>query len=240
MGGYDEYTKQPVALSALTFSGAPVTSGQSAWTAATIVMMAAVDALLRQVRLFLGRDVPELLVIGGRALEKAPWPSSVADILSLKRSEVVELLPLAGFLCSVVMIMLLQWRPGKNSETSNSYWLARVLLLRGVALLYLSGFLSFAFQARALFGSLGIQQRPTGARNDWRGVLAVYLLAHTCSVDWALEIVSWAGVFLSLVLLTSQITSALLPTLMWYLYLSLIDAAGGASEWLTLEIGFLR
>ena len=127
-----------------------------------------VDLMIGSVRLVVVRDVPELLVLGGRALSRARWPNSVADIFLLTSSEVVEMLPVAGVVFSVVLIpLLLSLRRSKNSD---SYWLARVLLLRGVALLYLAGFLSAAFQARALFGSLGIQQRRTsGARDDWRG-----------------------------------------------------------------------
>ena len=103
-----------------------------------------------------------------------------------------------------VGIALLMLNAGKNRHvitaqnvSKQSYWLTRVLLLRGMALCYLAGFSTSAFQARALFGSLGLQPasfsarvRPTPAfdfleRSEWGPKLQLG--------DWALDAVSWAG-----------------------------------------------
>ena len=96
----------------------------------------------------------------------------------------------------------------------HSYWLTRIVLLRGMGLCYLAGFLTAAFQARALFGSLGLQpaafaarQRPTPVfdfleRAAWGPKLSLG--------DWALEAVSWTGVMLSLLLLTSSLNTVCL------------------------------
>jgi hypothetical protein len=59
----------------------------------------------------------------------------------------------------------------------------------------------------------------------------------------ALELVSWLGVLLSLLLAFSTVTTFLLPLALWTLYLSLVNLGGMIMnygwEWLTLELGFL-
>eukprot|EP00277_Geminigera_cryophila_P002103 CAMPEP_0179417120 /NCGR_PEP_ID=MMETSP0799-20121207/7182_1 /TAXON_ID=46947 /ORGANISM="Geminigera cryophila, Strain CCMP2564" /LENGTH=98 /DNA_ID=CAMNT_0021190077 /DNA_START=66 /DNA_END=358 /DNA_ORIENTATION=- len=96
-----------------------------------------------------------------------------------------------------------------------------------MALCYLAGFLTAAFQARALFGSLGLQPAAFSART--RPTPAFDLLERyswgpqITLGDWALELVSWAGVVLSLLQLTNAVTTALLPASLWALYLSLVN-----------------
>ena len=190
----------------------------------------ALDVAIWEVRNFFGTELPELLALSANALKKAPWPGTVDEIFSLTRDDFFQLLPIACAVCSAAAMLLLQGRQATNSTMTNSYWLVRVLLLRGMALVYLSGFLSFAFQARAMRW-MGFQPEMHAAGNErW------ILLEH----DWALETVSWVGVFLSLLLLTSECTCALLMGLLWCLYLSLLtSSAASPAEWLTLELGFL-
>jgi hypothetical protein len=70
-----------------------------------------------------------------------------------------------------VVMLLVLLNTGKNRRLvtvehvgRHSYWLTRVLLLRAMALCYLAGFSTSAFQARALFGSLGLQPADFGVR----------------------------------------------------------------------------
>ena len=67
--------------------------------------------------------------------------------------------------------------------------------------------------------------------------------------DYALEVLSWTGVLLSLLQLLGETTSPALPALLWCLHVSLLDFSGswadvggwgaGDADWLTLELGFL-
>lgn len=101
----------------------------------------------------------------------------------------------------------------------NSFWLTRIVLLRGMGLIYLAAFLTSAVQSRAMFGTLGISPaigmpsgRPTpafDALRQWAGVP---------TADVALEGVSWAGVLGSLVLAFGPDICVLwsgLPALLW-------------------------
>jgi hypothetical protein len=61
--------------------------------------------------------------------------------------------------------------------------------------------------------------------------------------DWQLEVVSWTGVFCSLLLVSGTVNTFLLPLFLWGLYLSIVNLEtiliNYGWEWLTLEAGFL-
>ena len=133
-------------------------------------------------------------------------------------------------------------------------YLTRLVLLRGMGLLYLAAFLTSAFQSRALFGTHGLSPAPgmiAAAQGNLqsyaRPVPAFWLLEPFCSGDVALELVSWAGVFLSLLLIMLPTYRhgvwAGLPFALWGLYLSIVNLDGMIMrygwEWETLEVGFL-
>jgi len=134
-------------------------------------------------------------------------------------------------------------RVERKEERKERYWMTRVLLIRGIAFIYFFAFLTSAFQSRALFGSSGLL--PVSYFSSNRPKPAFFLLEYlgVGYGDWQLELISWVGVFLSLVMMTSQITSFVLPLLLWLMYLSIVNLGSMVInygwEWLTLEAGFL-
>eukprot|EP00960_Hanusia_phi_P023020 680327-Hanusia_phi.AAC.2 len=105
---------------------------------------------------------------------------------------------------------------GQNDARKTSFWLTRVLLLRSMGVCYLAAFLTSAFQARALFGSNGLQ--PLAYSNRPRPSPVFWFLVEICN-------------------------TFLLPLCLWLLYLSIVNLGGWVMnygwEWLTLEVGFL-
>eukprot|EP00961_Rhodomonas_salina_P292362 3932876-Rhodomonas_salina.2 len=253
-----------------------------------------VDHVFMATRTFFVKEVPDLLVLSAEALRKAPFPTSIAAAQKLNRDQIFQLAPT---LCALLYATSLPfcWVYNERHHTKpqdrrkNSYWLTRVAVIRGVALCYLAAFSTSAFQARGLFGSLGLQPvhyspkgRPApvnpsraSAVQNCHGSSSSLLLTATLMTrapleipqafwllmdthgglgipydDWMLELVSWTGVFLSLLMLTSTITTgmfrcscyscgmpcitltqcavlpALLPTLLWLLYLSIVNLGG--------------
>lgn len=154
----------------------PTLSTASSW---------ALDGLLRQVRKSCGTDVPELLSLSARALARAPVPDSLSAVASLSRDDALQLVPVACTACfAVAMLFLNVDRAGIGSAhapLAPSYFLARVLLLRGMGATYLAGFMTAALQARAIFGSLGIA--PADARHV-RTVPAFGMLALGLGLDF--------------------------------------------------------
>jgi len=126
------------------------------------------DATLRQARDTAVTDVPELLSLSARALARAPFPASFDAAAALSRDDALRLLPVAcAACCAVAALFLHVFRAGHGEP--QTYFLARVLLLRGVGASYFAGFLAAALQARAIFGATGIA--PTHAGPAF-GVLA--------------------------------------------------------------------
>jgi hypothetical protein len=156
----------------------------------------------------------------GQALKRAPFPGSIEGIRRLSRDDIFQLVPpscaLACALAGGLILLAAGNSPALDARNvrRHSYWLTRIVLLRGMGLCYLAGFLTAAFQARALFGHHGLQpaafavrQRPTPVfdfleRTAWGPKLSLG--------DWALEAVSWTGVMLSLLLLTSSLNTVCL------------------------------
>ena len=212
-----------------------------------------IDSVLAQAKTSFGTDAPELLSLSARALQQAPFPTTLDEARALSRDQIFQLVPvLCAVLCasSIPLLMLQAGRIRRvmpDHHRQHTYWLTRLLLLRGMALCYLAGFLTAAMQGRALFGSLGLQ--PVVFSDRTRPAPFFDFLEHAEwgpgieLGDWTLEAIAWSGVALSLLMLTSAVNTALLPAALWALYLSLVNLGGWTSnygwEWLTLELGFL-
>mmetsp|Transcript_146026 Transcript_146026/g.466709 ORF Transcript_146026/g.466709 Transcript_146026/m.466709 type:complete len:881 (-) Transcript_146026:6-2648(-) len=200
---------------------------------------------------FFTREMPELLALASAALRTMKLPTTYAGFLLLSQSEALDLAPplcallVAGFL--PLALLSGERRPRKDvPEPSESYWLTRLCLLRGLGLCYLCGFLTSAFQHRALWGSKGLEPLnpsfPSGRPTPAFDLLVPAL--PTVPFDCLLEGISWVGVLLSVLLLWSRFSSCVVPALLWVLYLSIVNLQAPFTyaygwEWLTCEAGFL-
>ena len=135
---------------------------------------------------------------------------------------------------------------GKRLQPA-TFDLTRWLFLKALGVVYFFAFLSFALQATGLIGSNGIL--PVGEfLSQVQGQLGSpgYLLAPTIfwlnSSDAFLQIVAWAGVFLSIWLLLGP-ARRLVVVLLFVGYLSIVNAGQEfmSFQWdiLLLEAGFL-
>jgi predicted DCC family thiol-disulfide oxidoreductase YuxK len=141
-------------------------------------------------------------------------------------------------------LSLLLW--GRGYEPPR-YDLVAFLFLRGMGLIYLAAFLSFAVQAQGLIGSHGILPlgelidavRASAGRERFWLMPMVFWWSGS---DRAIQLVCWGGVALS-VLLTCNVLPRLALLLLYVLYLSLLNAGQTfmTYQWDTflLETGFL-
>ena len=104
-----------------------------------------------------------------------------------------------------------------------TYWLTRLVVLRGMGLVFLAAFGTSAAQSRGLFGSHGLS--PVLGTPSGRPTPVFDVLGRS---DLALELMSWAGVLLSLLLLTGVLTWAPLPALLWAMQVRLVHACMAA------------
>ena len=199
------------------------------------------------VKSFLTNEVPDLLASSAQALRKAPIPTTWAEATNLSQAKWLRLIPVltACLFCVVTPFILLVSSSSspRSDSRSKSYWLTRALLLRWQGLMYASAFATSAFQGRGLIGEWGLAPTSWPAR---RPTPAFDFLATVMGLkgDLALELLSWFGLFLSLRMMTTTITSCLLPLLLWLMYLSIVNLDGSIVinygwEWETLEVGFL-
>ncbi|HEX2290267.1 MAG TPA: lipase maturation factor family protein [Pseudonocardiaceae bacterium] len=130
---------------------------------------------------------------------------------------------------------------------SPDYSVARFLLERGIALIYLLGFVSALHQFPALLGERGLLPVPRHlAYLPFRQSPSLFHLGYT---DGRLRLVAGAGAILSVLLLVGLPQAAPLPMTMaawlacWVLYLSIVNVGQTfyAFGWesLLLEAGFL-
>jgi hypothetical protein len=130
---------------------------------------------------------------------------------------------------------------------TGDYWLARFLLRRGLAAIYLVAFLVAAHQFRPLSGEDGIL--PLGPfldRTTWRDHPSLFRYLDS---DRALGLGSWLGVGLALVALLGlparlgTISTVVVWAALWALYLSFVNVGqlfyGYGWESMLLEAGFL-
>ncbi|SFC91413.1 lipase maturation factor family protein [Streptomyces aidingensis] len=126
-------------------------------------------------------------------------------------------------------------------------WLGRLLLQRGLALIYLMGFLGAALQFRPLAGERGLTPAPGYLRRvPFRRSPSLFHLHYS---DRFLGTVAWTGAALSAALLLGLADLVPLPAAMaawavlWALYLSIVNIGqiwySFGWESLLLEAGFL-
>lgn len=127
------------------------------------------------------------------------------------------------------------------------YWLSRLVLQRGLAVLYLVAFLGAALQFRALIGERGMLPVPRFLRRvRFRDAPSVFHLRYS---DRFFALWSWTGCAVSVALIAGADAylplwgSMLLWLLPWAMYLSIVNVGQTwyAFGWesLLLEVGFL-
>jgi hypothetical protein len=131
--------------------------------------------------------------------------------------------------------------------TAPEYWLARQVLQRGVAALYLIAFIAAAWQFRALMGERGLLPVPRFlARSSFRNSPSIFHL-HYSDRFFAVVCATGAVVSAALVLGAGDRVplwaAMLLWLLLWVLYLSIVNVGQAwysfGWESLLLEAGFL-
>ncbi|OBI19960.1 lipase maturation factor family protein [Mycobacterium sp. E2497] len=127
------------------------------------------------------------------------------------------------------------------------YWLGRLVLERGVAVIYLLAFVAAAAQFRALIGEHGIQPIPRFlARQSFRRAPSLFHLRYS---DRLFSVVSWFGAAVAAAIVAGAadavpVWAAMLMWLtLWVLYLSIVNVGqtwySFGWESLLLETGFL-
>ncbi len=134
-----------------------------------------------------------------------------------------------------------------DSSSGQGYWLTRLVFQRGLALVYLLGFVVAVNQFVPLLGVRGILPVPLFVKQV--PVLASPSLFFLLPKDWAFTGTAWLGVALSLLALTGfserhgLLVSVLVWSAMWVLYLSFVNVGqifyGFGWETMLLEAGFL-
>jgi hypothetical protein len=133
------------------------------------------------------------------------------------------------------------------TAVSSSYWYSRFLFERGLALMYLVGFLVAANQFVPLLGERGLLPVPEFVRVvPFRESPSLFYLLPR---DVAFRSAAWLGVALSALMLSAvpqrwgSIPSAITWFALWLLYLSFVNVGqtfyGFGWETLLLETGFL-
>ena len=127
------------------------------------------------------------------------------------------------------------------------YWLARQILQRGVAVIYLIAFVAAARQFRALIGERGMLPIPAFvARVPFRATPSIFHLHYS---DRFFAAVSWFGAALSAVIVAGALdvlplwASMAMWLVLWVLYLSIVNVGqrwyGFGWESLLLEAGLI-
>ncbi|MGH8911518.1 MAG: lipase maturation factor family protein [Acidimicrobiia bacterium] len=129
---------------------------------------------------------------------------------------------------------------------SSDYHVAREVLARGLALVYLVAFLNVRNQFRALLGEKGLLPVPAFlAQTNWR---AAPTLFHWRYSDRLVAAVAWAGMALTAAVVVGVVHAVPLWIgvamwlVIWFLYLSVVNVGqtfyGFGWESLLLEAGF--
>lgn len=133
-----------------------------------------------------------------------------------------------------------------NSK-KQTYWLTRFVLLRGMGMVYLSAFISAAWQAIPLFGETGLSPitlfvADTQSGSLWQTFYSNPSLFYIFDSDVALLVVAWLGAALALLVLLGY-ANAITMFALWILYMSYVNAGqlfyAYGWEIQTLELGFL-
>ena len=114
-------------------------------------------------------------------------------------------------------------------RTRSTYWLSRLVFLRGLGLIYFVAFLSLAHQVLPLLGSNGllpadryVAQIEGFTGGSWEAIQRSPSLFHLTISDPLLQCLAWLGVGLSLALLLGLANVPLLG-LLWVLYFSFVS-----------------
>ena len=196
-------------------------------------------ALFQHAHTLFTKEVPEIFDLVSSALKRKAsiTPTTWQGWTSLTPNEWLEVGPFATAALFCVTTPLLLSRPRGGKPT---YWLTRLLIMRFLALIYLAAFSTTALQGRALFGECGIMPLDFSTVSRPTPVFGEHALPFT---DITLELVSWCGVAMSLLLMFVPVCSCLLPLALWAAYLSILNLGTITTnygwEWLTLELGFL-
>lgn len=110
------------------------------------------------------------------------------------------------------------------------YQIARLIIERGLGVIYLMGFVVAAIQFPALCGERGLDPiGPRLARSRFRDTPSLF---HWRYSDRLLRVVAWSGAALSLLVISGLASAAPLPVTMlvwlvlWALYLSIMNVGG--------------
>src|SRR4051812_37468053 len=112
------------------------------------------------------------------------------------------------------------------TDTLPTYWYSRLLFERGLAAIYLVGFLVAVNQFVPLLGENGLEPVPRFIRYvPFRASPSLFFFAPT---DAAFRIAAWCGVAVSVLLLAGvaqrySVTAAVAWALVWLLYLSFVN-----------------
>ena len=116
------------------------------------------------------------------------------------------------------------WERLWESESGQSYWITRFLILRLVGLVYFVGFLTIVNDGLALFGGDGLtpaasylERIENSLASPSQGFLALPSIFWLSVSDAFLMRVAWLGLFVSL-LVTLGYANAVLLTFLWFLY----------------------
>src|SRR6516165_6692588 len=127
------------------------------------------------------------------------------------------------------------------------YWLTRLVLQRGLALVYLIAFIAVIHQFKPLLGEHGLLPVPRFVKevSFWQSPSIFFWF----SKDLAFDVFGWTGIALSLFALSGfsenfgNLVSAATWSLLWVIYLSFVNVGqtfyGFGWETLLLEAGFL-
>ncbi|CAD7956907.1 unnamed protein product [Amoebophrya sp. A25] len=215
----------------------------------TMVLSQAAEQTLRESRRFLKEDVPEILGLTAKAVQKNKlFPVSWREATSYSQSDWLDIIPIwCGVLVAVSYLFLPVVASGGggsigrvlfgNTRKPVKYDLTRSVLLRAQVLCYGCGFLTSAFQHRTLWGEHGLV--PANPRSQRPTPIFDYVLGYG---DLQLELLSFLGFYLCFLLVRYE--STLVAGLLWLCYLTIVNMQapftyGYGWEWLTCEAGFL-
>ena len=126
-----------------------------------------------------------------------------------------------------------------DNKTEISYVLIRWLFIRFLSLIYFFAFLSYLLEAKGLYGTEGILPVAKNISPDFFELPTLFLFWHS---DSALISTGAFGLFFSILAFSGILTGPLL-FLLWFLYLSIVNAGNVfmSFQWdiLLLEAGFL-
>lgn len=103
----------------------------------------------------------------------------------------------------------------------SSLWLTRAAVLRGVGVALALAFLRLAQEQRVVLASDGV------APASYHPSPSASVFALLGFGDWQLQLVSWGGLFLALMLVGLTVHWFALPLILWLAYLSVLSLEGG-------------